>query len=188
LTEIVGVLPILALNSTIRDFADVAVRRAAREIAEGEFNEAWFMSFVSDLFETLYATAGGIGLAATQVGVLLRVAVIALRDDTPPMVLVNPAYEPAEPSVDFMEERCLSVPDFVGPVGRFSAIRATFRDHRGRPHEVSVDGFLARVMQHEIDHLNGVLYLDRIPDKSLVRAETGGYPARRARKIIEEIH
>jgi peptide deformylase len=181
----VGVLSIVTVNATTRDLPEAAVRQAARDLIPSELGSDWLTQFISDMYETLYATAGGIGLAATQVGVLLRVAVISLRDGPPPIVLINPAYQAAGEETETVEERCLSAPDFVGAVPRPTEIRATYLDHRGVPHDELVRGFMARVMQHEIDHLDGILYLDRIADKGEVRAESGGFAARQAARTME---
>jgi peptide deformylase len=180
-------LNIVIVNATTRDLADVAVRRRGRDLEAAELAQPWFRGLVTDLFETLFATPGGIGLAAPQVGVLLRVAVISLRDATPPLVLVNPSYEPADDSVQAEDERCLSVPDFAAPVPRYAAIRVRYLDQRGQLQERTERGFLARVMQHEIDHLDGVLCIDRVADKASIRAETGGYAARQAGRTAGEL-
>jgi peptide deformylase len=180
-------LNIVVVNATTRDSPDVAVRRPARELRPDELGEHWFRDLVADLFESLYATPGGIGLAAPQVGVLLKVAVISLRDGTPPLVLVNPSYEPDGEAMDVIDERCLSVPDFAAPVPRYLSIRARYIDQHGQSHEALQGDFLARVMQHEIDHLNGILCIDRVADKSLIRAETGGYPERQAARVADEL-
>jgi peptide deformylase len=180
-------LNIVVVSATTRDSKDVAVRLPARNLDREELAQPWFRSLVVDLFEALYATPGGIGLAAPQVGVLLRVAVIALRDGTPPIVLVNPSYEPADGTIQTEDERCLSVPDFAAPVPRYSAIRVRYLDQHGEAHDRVEGEFLARVMQHEIDHLDGVLCIDRVADKRLIRAETGGYPHRQAERLAGDL-
>ncbi len=179
-------LNIVVVNATTRDMADVAVRRPARGLEPFELEQPWFRLLVRDLFETLYATPGGIGLAAPQVGVLLRVAVIALRDGTPPLVLVNPSYEPAEGATQTEDERCLSVPDFAAPVPRYVAVRVRFLDQHGAVQNRVEREFLARVMQHEIDHLDGILCIDRA-EKGLIRAETSGHPARQAVRVCDDL-
>lgn len=178
---------IVAVNSTVRDFADVAVRRPGRNLTAEELEQPWFRTFVGDLFETLYATAGGIGLAAPQVGVLLRVAVIALHDGSAPLVLVNPSYRPAGAETELLDERCLSLPDFASPVQRYRHIQVQYLDQLGAQHDSVVEDFLARVMQHEIDHLDGILCIDRVADKGAIRAESGGYPARQAQRTLGEL-
>jgi len=123
--------------------------------------------------------AEGIGLAAQQVGLARQFCVIDLRgtdsdftyqlDGTSPplelvmpMALVNPAVEVTpEPTTNY-EEGCLSFPDIRGDVVRPDAIRVQFRDLQGQPHEMFCNGLLARCIQHEVDHLNGVLFIDRM--------------------------
>ncbi len=181
------VLNIVVVDATTRDMPEVAVRQRARDLDVAELRQPWFRALVMDLFETLYATPGGIGLAAPQVGVLLRVAVIALRDGTPPLVLVNPSYEPSGDGRSIEDERCLSVPDFAAPVPRYAEIRVRYLNQYAQPQDRVEQGFLARAMQHEIDHLDGVLCIDRVDDKSQIRPETGGYPGRQTARLAGEL-
>jgi peptide deformylase len=180
-------LHIMTVNATVRDLADVAVRCAARDLRADEIDAPWCRELIADLFETLYGTPGGIGLAAPQVGVLLRLAVIDLRDGSTPRVLINPAYRPAGDERETEDERCLSVPDFTGPVDRFRQVTVDHLDQRGLPCNEVVADFPARVIQHEIDHLDGILCIDRVTDRALLRPETGGYPARQARRTAEAL-
>jgi peptide deformylase len=181
------VLHVVIVNATVRDSADVAVRQPARDLRPEEIASAWCRDLIADLFETLYGTPGGIGLAAPQVGVLLRLAVIDLRDGGPPRVLINPSYRAAGDERETADERCLSVPDFAGEVSRPRQVEVNFLDHRGIAHQESAADFPARVMQHEIDHLDGILCIDRVADKSLVRPESGGYPARQAQRTTSSL-
>jgi peptide deformylase len=118
---------------------------------------------LSDLFETCHA-APGIGLAAPQIGVNRRVAVVDLSVGADPgarIVLVNP--EIIESSGDQKEEEgCLSIPDFAEHVVRPAWVRIRFRDASGAEQELEASGLLARAFCHEIDHLNGILYVDRL--------------------------
>jgi len=180
-------LNIVTVNATVRDLADVAVRRAARELSVDEISAPWCRALIGDMFETLYDTPGGIGLAAPQVGVLLKLAVIDLRDGNPARVLINPSYRASAEDIDEQDERCLSVPDFAGAVARFRQIEVESLDQLGARKLETASDFLARVMQHEIDHLQGILCIDRIGDKGLIRAESGGYPARQAKRTTDEL-
>ncbi len=116
---------------------------------------------IDDMFETMY-DAPGVGLAATQVGVPLRLAVMDCSDDKArpePMVIINPELsEPAE-RVE-MEEGCLSVPGVGDKVQRFNRLKLRALDRRGQPFELLAEGLLAQAIQHEIDHLDGKLYID----------------------------
>lgn len=122
-------------------------------------------TLAADMLATMY-DAPGVGLAAPQVGVLSRVFVMdATKDpDAPrsPMVLVNPeiVWKSDEPNV--YEEGCLSIPDYYAEVERPSAVRVKYLDENGKEQEVEADGLLATCLQHEIDHLDGVLFIDYI--------------------------
>jgi|SRR5262249_14026415 len=121
-------------------------------------------SLVEDMFETMYA-APGIGLAAIQVGVPKRVVTmdIAKREgETEPRVFINPeiTWSSDEPSV--YEEGCLSIPDVHEDVERPAKVRFKYLDLDGKAHEAEAEGLFATCIQHEVDHLNGVLFIDHI--------------------------
>lgn len=119
---------------------------------------------LDDMLETMY-DAPGVGLAAVQVGVMRRVVVVdATRDDTPkhPIGLVNPEVTWVSDTLVPYEEGCLSIPDYYEEVVRPDRVRVAFLDRDGRRQEIEADGLLAVVLQHEIDHLDGVLFLDHI--------------------------
>ena len=116
---------------------------------------------VDDLFETMHA-AKGVGLAANQIGVARRAAVVDVGEDAPPpLVLINPRIVQASELQETAEEGCLSIPDVYGDVERPLGITLEALDRDGRPYKVELSGFKARAVQHEIDHLDGVLILDR---------------------------
>ncbi|MBY8314537.1 peptide deformylase [Vibrio fluvialis] len=117
-------------------------------------------SLIDDMLDTLYATDNGIGLASTQVGRKEAVVVIDLSENRDePLVLVNP--EVVSGSNKAMgEEGCLSVPDYYAEVERFTSVVVTALDRNGNPIKIETDEFLAIVMQHEIDHLSGNLFID----------------------------
>ncbi len=117
---------------------------------------------VDDLFETMRA-AKGVGLAANQVGIARRVAVVDVGDDDPPpLVLINPSIVATGDARETAEEGCLSIPDVYGDVERGLAITLEALDREGRPYRIDVSGFKARAVQHEVDHLDGVLFLDHL--------------------------
>lgn len=135
--------------------------------------------FAQDLIDTLAATETGIGLAAQQIGRAWQVCVLDLREvDSDfdysldggrpplrlvmPMVLVNPELEFPEGEPSSLEEGCLSFPELRGPVIRQEHVRVRFRDVSGSAHLLECDGLLGRCVQHEVDHLNGVLFIDRM--------------------------
>jgi peptide deformylase len=118
---------------------------------------------IDDMIETL-DEAQGVGLAANQVGVLQRVVVIQLPDDEEPRVFINPELVRQEGDRE-VEEGCLSIPGYRGLVKRSVKVRAKGQDRRGKAVRVSADGLLAQALEHEIDHLNGTLYIDRLVDR-----------------------
>ena len=117
-----------------------------------------------DMVETM-RDAPGVGLAAPQVYASARVIVVQpSRDRDAPMVLVNPVLEPLGDAVEIGLEGCLSIPDWQGLVPRWARVRWRAHDPDGTPLDGEADGFFARVLQHEVDHLDGVLYPMRLRD------------------------
>jgi len=145
---------------TILHHPDPRLRQKAQPVAT--FDEA-LQTLIDDMFETMYA-APGVGLAATQVGIALRLAVIDCSEDKTapqPIVMINPEIvERAEREV--MEEGCLSVPGVGEKVERFNRLRVRAVDRDGKPFEIDAQGLLAQAVQHEIDHLDGKLYIDHL--------------------------
>jgi peptide deformylase len=161
----VAVLPIVAVG-------DPVLRARAREVSEEELRSPAFQAFVDDLVDTMRA-AGGAGLAANQVGDLRRVAVVEVRaghprypykPEIPLTVIVNPVLEPAGAETFAINEGCLSVPDLRGEAERHVDVRVRYLDRDGAPHDELRRGLTAGTFQHEVDHLNGVLFLDRVRD------------------------
>src|SRR5882757_8219267 len=151
---------------------DPVLRERARDVSVEELRSAEFQAFVDDLVETMRA-AGGAGLAANQVGDLRRVAVIEVRENHPrypykppiPLtVIVNPTLEPVGEETVAINEGCLSVPELRGEVNRFVSVRVRYLDREGVPHDELRHGLTAGTFQHEVDHLDGVLFLDRVED------------------------
>lgn len=139
---------------------DPRLREKARPITR--FDDI-LQRLINDMFETLYA-APGVGLAATQVGVAQRLAVVdCSRDETKrkPLVLINPELlhqsEPHE-----VEEGCLSLPGVSEKLTRYHKVRVRALDREGVPFELEAEELLAQCVQHELDHLNGKLYIDRL--------------------------
>jgi peptide deformylase len=122
---------------------------------------------VRDLIPRMFAAmydAPGIGLAAPQVGVGLRLAVIDLmpRDKSEQMVLINPSIVAASKDMAVREEGCLSLPNMYADVERPAAVTVRYHDETGVAHQVEADGLLAACLQHELDHLDGVLFVDHL--------------------------
>jgi peptide deformylase len=121
-------------------------------------------ALVNDMFETMYA-APGIGLAAVQIGVPRRVITIDLaKKDEPkqPQVFINPEVVWASDEKATYEEGCLSIPEYYEEVERPKAVKVKFLDLDLKPKEIEAEGLLATCLQHEIDHTNGVLFIDHI--------------------------
>ena len=119
---------------------------------------------IDDMFETMY-DAPGIGLAAIQVGVPKRIVTLDVaKKDEPadPKVLLNPEVVWSSDALSIYEEGCLSIPDIHEDVERPAGVRVRYLDRDGKPQEIEAEGLLAICLQHEIDHLNGVLFIDHI--------------------------
>jgi peptide deformylase len=135
-----------------------------------------------DMLVSMYA-ARGIGLAAPQIGVHQQLLVIDLELEdpaSPPLVLINPEITAVGGSICTYEEGCLSIPGVYLDVVRPSVVEVSFRDAMGRPKRMKADGLMARCIQHELDHLNGVLFVDRVTDGEKLSAglnEQGFNPA-----------
>jgi peptide deformylase len=138
---------------------------------------------LADMAETMYE-APGIGLAANQIGVPLQVVVIDISrtgEENELIELINPRITPLGEECETDEEGCLSVVDLCGKVKRFLNLCVTAQDRRGHPLEFEAEGLLARVIQHEVDHLHGKLFLDHL--SSLKRAL---YKKRRKKQLLQE--
>jgi peptide deformylase len=150
------------------------LRERARELTREELGSDGAQSLIDDMIETMRA-ANGAGLAANQVGETVRVAVVEVRDGNPrypykppiPLtVMVNPVIEPLDDEVEQINEGCLSVPNLRGEVPRHMSIRVRYLDREGTEHEEVRRGLTAGTFQHELDHLDGTLFLDRVSDPS----------------------
>ena len=145
------------------------LRRRAREVEKAELSQPSIQKFIDDMIDTMHEYHG-VGLAAPQVHEALRIFVAAINPadeeplppDTDPLVFVNPVITPT--GTDMFEdwEGCLSIPDLRGRVPRARAITVTALDRGGKRIEFPAVDFPARVIQHETDHLDGVLFLDRM--------------------------
>lgn len=125
-------------------------------------------SFLDDMYETMIES-GGVGLAAIQVGIAKQILVINLpREDDKQqykedlLEVINPTFLTQEESIEW-EEGCLSVPEFYESVKRFNKVSIAYKDRFGNDKILQAEGFLAVALQHEIDHLNGILFVDKLP-------------------------
>jgi peptide deformylase len=163
----------------IHKLGDAVLRTPARRI--GKVDDG-IRDLARDMLISMYA-ARGIGLAAPQIGVHLQLLVIDLELEdagSPPLVLINPEITGVGGSICTYEEGCLSIPGVYLDVVRPSVVEVSYRDAMGRPKRMKADGLMARCIQHEMDHLNGVLFVDRVTDTDKLTAglnEQGFNPA-----------
>jgi peptide deformylase len=185
----------------IATVGDPVLRERAREVSVDELRSDELQRLIDDMIETKRA-AHGAGIAANQVGHALRVAVVEVEPGNPrypykpavPLtVIVNPEIEPLDDEVFVVNEGCLSVPDLRGDVERFVNVRVRYLDRDGQPHEEVRRGLTAGTFQHEVDHLDGVLFLDRVRDPSTFstweqfdRFRRADFEAR-ARELVEQV-
>lgn len=142
----------------ILHFPDPLLRQKAAPVARVDDETR---RIIDDMFETMYQ-APGIGLAAVQVNILQRIVVIDVSEEKDqPLCLINPELLAAE-GTEKTEEGCLSVPGIYEPVERAERIRVRALDREGQPFELEADGLLAVCIQHEIDHLDGKLFVDHL--------------------------
>ena len=147
------------------------LRQRAREITRDELATAAMQAFIDDLIETM-RDANGAGLAANQIGEPIRVTAIEVNDNPrypykpniPLTVLINPVLEPIGEDQFSVNEGCLSVPNLRGDVRRWVNVRLRYLDRDGNEHDEVRRGVTAGTFQHECDHLDGVLFVDRVTD------------------------
>tara|TARA_R110002020_G_scaffold87061_9_gene214965 strand:+ start:17398 stop:17988 length:591 start_codon:yes stop_codon:yes gene_type:complete len=152
--NLMSIKPIIYLPDPILRQQSQAVERVDNELD----------AFIEDMIETMY-DAPGVGLAAIQVGVPRRLLVIdvAGKDEEPnPQVFINPELVAASDDINVYEEGCLSIPDYYAEVERPEAVTVRHLDRNGKERVTEANGLLATCLQHEMDHLNGVLFIDHI--------------------------
>jgi len=150
--------------------AHPVLRSPAKPVRKEAFKDRLFQKLVDDMRETMYEYEG-VGLAAPQVHEGLRLAVIEVpgsderaRAEVPFLVLVNPVITPLEDERENGWEGCLSIPDLRGVVPRLKRLKLDALDRDGKPYTLEAQDFFARVIQHECDHLDGHVYVDRMTD------------------------
>jgi len=185
----------------IATVGDPVLRERARELTLEELRSDEVQRLIDDMIETKRA-AHGAGIAANQVGRALRVAVVEVEPDNPRYpykpavdltVIVNPEIEPLDDELFAVNEGCLSVPGLRGDVERHVNVRVRYLDRSGEPHQEARRGLTAGTFQHELDHLDGVLFLDRVRDPSTFstweqfdRHRRAEFEAR-ARELVERV-
>jgi peptide deformylase len=149
---------------TIRTLPDPVLRRKTKRVSTIDRS---VKKLVKDMTETLHAEDGRVGLAAPQVGVSLRVTVIGLPDEED-IVLINPEIVRRK-GQRLVSEGCLSIPGYVGELYRAEVVTAKGLDIKGKEVRIKGEGLLAQALEHEIDHLNGILYVDRMENMDELR-------------------
>ena len=146
---------------------DRVLRQPAKRISKVDDE---IRKLAKQMLQTMYSE-DGIGLAAPQVGVHKQLIVVDCEPDDatkPAFILINPVITKASREACVIQEGCLSIPKVYLDVTRPEVIEVSYKDENGRPQKMKADGLLARVIQHEIDHLNGVMFVDRV-DNTLAR-------------------
>lgn len=147
---------------------DPVLRKKSKDIILKEINSRDFTKLVSAMSKTMLETDGA-GLAAPQVGKNIRLAVINSKDG--PICLINPKIMRKSWAKELGDEGCLSIPGIFGKVKRYKKITVIYYNQTGKKIRQITQGLMARVMQHEIDHLDGILFIDKIIGKKIKRHE-----------------
>lgn len=154
---------------TLAAASEPVVRTKTQLVDPAMIPQQEFQTLIDNMIHTMYET-NGIGLAATQIGMSLRLATLVPDPDRfdfydkgsrDAIVIINPTISSHSLRTTSSEEGCLSVPGYMGLVKRYSGVTVSFVDRHGNPQTVKARGLLARVYQHEIDHLEGILFVDR---------------------------
>jgi peptide deformylase len=156
--------PLKSAAMALRDILILPDKRLRKVSEPVKKIDAGIHTLIEDMFETMY-DAPGIGLAAIQIGTAKRVVTMDLaKKDEPknPQVFINPEIVWSSEEKATYEEGCLSIPEFYGDVERPAQVKVKYLDRDGQPQEVEANGLLATCLQHEIDHLNGVLFIDHL--------------------------
>ena len=148
----------------VRDIIKLPDKRLRLKSEPIQKIDAGIKKLVDDMFETMY-DAPGIGLAAIQLGIAKRVVTMDLskkEDEQKPLVFINPEITWASEEKSQYEEGCLSIPEYYEEVERPAKVKVKYLDLDGKAHETEAKGLLATCLQHEIDHINGVLFIDHL--------------------------
>ena len=154
----------------IHYLGDRVLRQPAKRVAKVDDATR---KIVREMLETMYS-ADGIGLAAPQVGIHKQIIVIDInldKPDVPPLVLINPKITKSGGNLCNAEEGCLSIPGVYLDVSRPEEIEVTYKSEQGKPSKLKADGLLSRAIQHEMDHLNGVMFVDRVNNNIALNEE-----------------
>lgn len=151
----------------IRTYGDPVLRQKAKNVKE---ITPEVRSLIARMWTAMYENKG-VGLAAPQVGITKKIIVVDTQEEGEKFAVINPRIVRMEQEQEFSEEGCLSIPDIRGDVLRPVTIEVQGMDLAGKPFQMEATGLLARVFQHEIDHLNGVLFVDKLPENQKNKIE-----------------
>ena len=182
------------------EIGDPVLREPARELDPGEIESPEIQALIDDLIDTRRATHGA-GIAANQIGEAVRVAIVEVEEGNPrypykppvPLtVMINPILEPLGDETLEINEGCLSVPDLRGTLPRHVAVRVRYLDREATERDEVRRGLTAGTFQHEVDHLNGTLFVDRADPRSFATWEQYDRHqrdqfVRRATRIVDEV-
>ncbi|MFC2066047.1 peptide deformylase [Chloroflexota bacterium] len=147
----------------IRVLPDPVLKQKAKRIKTIDNS---IKKLIADMLETMHADSGRVGLAAPQIGVSLRVIVIGIPEEED-IVLINPEIA-RRAGERLISEGCLSVPGYVAQVNRAESVTVKGRNQNGKEIRIKADGLLAQALEHEIDHLNGLLYIDHLENMDML--------------------
>ena len=151
----------------IRKYPDPILSQKTTKIKDPLDKE--IQDLVTDMLETLHSGKNSVGLAAPQVGAIFRLCVVDLGEK--PYVLINPKITAQSRKKEICEEGCLSFPDEFYPVSRSSEVQVRYVDEKGKPNKIKAQGLFARVLQHEIDHLDGILFISKVKKNILKKSK-----------------
>jgi peptide deformylase len=146
-----AVMPVIKMDNPL-------LHRKAKKV--GKIDSS-IQKLIDDMVETMHEV-GGVGLAAPQVGVPLQLVVIQETDEADVITLINPEIVKTSEETEMMTEGCLSLPGYRGEIKRFTSVTVRARDHQGKLIRIKGEDLLSQVLQHEIDHINGIVYVDHL--------------------------
>ncbi len=169
----------------VHHLGDRVLRQPAKRISKVDDK---LRDLIRDMLKTMYSE-DGIGLAAPQVGINKQLLVIDINfedADAPPLVMINPQIKSTNKDIEVDQEGCLSIPGVFLDVKRPTAVEVAYKDENGRPQRLKATELLARVILHEMDHLNGVLFVDRVENKVALTQELQkqGFEQKAVRSIV----
>lgn len=180
-------LSIVKIHPENYEFKNFCLNEPCRIVPNNFFGDETLEKIVQNMLETLYDYPSGVGLSANQVGIMLKICVIDFkRDGKKPLVCINPEYTPLSNEKIISKEQCISFPNVSADVLRHKKIKINFQNIHGEKKEFIAEGFKSFVFQHEIDHLNGIVFIDRIDINNNLHSYDG-YTAKLSKNAMEVI-